>query len=376
MRKKRKSGRHCTTMNEGIHPEDIGIQNGPNNQFSKKQPSKGQWFSVGVGTAVAVVAAWGLYQSFYAEQASAPTENDAGTARISGLQNGDQSLARVNGIDISYNEIASESFSRVGLEVLDSVINREIIKQEVQKRGITISEAEVRQEVARIAKQVNLPVDAWYQMLRTERNVSPVQYQRDVVWPKLALEKLAGTEVSVTDQEMQRAFIRDYGPRVRCKMIMMDNLRRADDLLQKVRKDSGNFEKYAREFSVEPHSRALGGSFPPIHRYSSNKTLEDAAFALKPGEISGLIPMGTRRYAILKCEGLTQPIVSQIEEVSVDLKESLVKEKIQNRVTQVFNAIKKNARVDNYLTRQSTGTKAASASSSGQIVPTSGTRTK
>lgn len=353
---------------------------------NKKSSGSAKWISITLGTVVALFAGLGLYQGFYAEQASALTENNApGTARAVSPAN--KALANVNGYEVSYDAVAAECFSRIGQEVLENVINRIVIQQEVQKRGLTITEAEVHQEVTEIAKQVNLPVDTYYQILRTERNISPAQYQRDVVWPKLALQKLAGTDVEVTQEEMQKAFIRDYGPRVRCKMIMLDNIRRANEIWAKVSKNPETFEVTARESSIEPNSKSLGGAFPPIQRYSSNKHMEDAAFRLKPNEISGLIPIGVKRYVILKCEGRTEPIVTDINEVATDLKKSIIDEKVQSRVAEVFNEIKKSARVDNFLTNHSTRARKPVASTgvqntgttgntANQVTPTSGTVTR
>jgi len=333
-------------MSEGTHSKKTSTRTAP-------------WATIVGGTVLAVGAAVIVFQVMRAEPAAAPTDA-AGKATLNS-QSETPALARVNGQLLHYDLIARECFDRIGEEVLENMINRTIILQEVQKRGITISEAEIDEEVQNIAKRFNLPIDTWYQMLQTERDLTPTQYRRDVIWPMIALRKLAGEEIQVSESDMQRTFQRDYGPRVRCRMIMMDNMRRANEVWDKASRDPESFDRLAREYSIEPNSRALGGSIPPISRYSGNQTLEDAAFRLKKGEISGLIQVGSR-YVILKCEGHTDQVVTDIQEVWEELYDQLSEEKTQERIAQVFDELKKNTRVDNYLTNTSTGNAGSTAS--------------
>ncbi|MBV11534.1 peptidylprolyl isomerase [Rubinisphaera sp.] len=335
------SMKETTAMGEGNHSEMNTKKSAP-------------WATIIGGTVLAIAAGVIGFQVFRAEPAAAPTDQ-AGKVSLSNTSTS-PALARVNGQLIQYDAVARECFDRLGKSVLENLINRTIIHQEVERRGLTVTEAEIDAEVQKIAKRFNLPVDTWYQMLQTERDLTPVQYRRDVIWPMIALRKLAGDEVQVTDSDLHRAFQRDYGPRVRCRMIMMENVRRANEVWEKATRTPEDFDKLAREFSVEANSRALGGAIPPISRYSSadNQSLEDAAFRLQPGEISGLIQVGNR-YVILKCEGRTEQVVTDIKDVENDLRAQLQEEKTQERVAVVFDDLKKQTRVDNYLTNTSTG---------------------
>ncbi len=76
---------------------------------------------------------------------------------------------------------------------------------------------------------------------------------------------------------------------------------------------------------------------------------------MKEGEISGIIEIGLSRYAILLCEGRTEPIVSSIDEVKNQLMEQLTEEQTQEAVARVFEKLKEETRVDNYITNTTTG---------------------
>lgn len=258
---------------------------------------------------------------------------------------------------ISMEDLARECILRVGPEVLDNIINRTIIQLACEQRGIVVTQEEVDQEIVRIAKQFDLTVDNWLKMLKAQRDITSEEYRRDVIWPMLALKKLTGKSVTVTEDELQRAFYRHYGPRVKAKMIMLDNIRRANDIWQKVSRNPESFERYAREYSIEPNSRALDGQIPPIPMFSGNDKLEEAAFKLRPGEISGIIQMGVNQYVILKCEGRTEQIVKSIDEPGIreELTEELRRQKTQELIAKTFDSIKQQARIDNYLTGVTTG---------------------
>jgi len=316
------------------------------------------------GSALLAIAAAVFFQFFRGES------GEAGTQR-GGTQNGTQqrnvvtksTQARVGRVLISWTDVADECYSRYGREILENIINRTIIQQACEKQNIVITKTEVDREVRRIAKKFNLPPDNWYQMLQAERNISPIQYRRDIIWPMLALKKIAGAKITITEEEIQRAWVSGYGPRVKAKMILLDNQRHADVVHKKAIRFPKDFGRLAQKYSIEPTSRALWGEIPPIRRFGGNKKLESVAFKLRKGEISPIITVGKSRYVILQCDGLTKPVVSSIEEVRELLVAEIREEKTQAAVSQVFNKLRRQTRVDNFLTGTRSGLPQASATS-------------
>lgn len=350
-------------------PVDAAPQQPVKTRFTRKQKLM---FLVG-GTVAIAVTAVGLFQFLKQDEASAQT---AGNATVqspdqtgaSGMQ---RPLARVGKDVIPWQIVAEECMLRYGDEVLENIINRTIIFQACRERGVTVTKEEVDQEVAQIAKKFNLTPENWYAMLQAERNLTPMQYRRDVIWPMLALKKIAGGNVQVTEADLQKAFESAYGERVKARMIMMDNFRRMNDVWVEARKDPSRFEELAKTNSIEPNSRALSGVIPPIRKHGGNEELEKEAFKLKPGEISAVVQVGHGRWVILKCEGRTEPHVrAMTPEIRQELFAALMEEKTQESVAKVFNQIKETARVDNYLKGTVTGGNVAQTS---HQQPTTGT---
>lgn len=315
------------------------------------------------GAAMAVVAG-GLLMQYFRAPAGQAADGTAGTARVGTPAPTARPMAKVGNETITYDALAKECVSRYGREVLDDLIHRTIILKACEKEQITVTEQEVSAEIARVAKRFNLQVDQYLQMLQTERNITPMQYRTSVIWPMLALKKLAGENVEITEVDIQKSFDRNYGERVKARVIMLDNLRRANEVWEQCRKSPDKFEQLAQDHSIDPNSRALGGQIPPIPRYTGADNLEKAAFGLKEGELSGVIELAPGRYVILKCEGRTSPVVTDVEEVRDALYDELKETKTQQAVGETFKKIKDETRVDNYVTQSVTGP--------GTIVPASG----
>lgn len=324
-----------------------------------KAQSGRPWVKYALGTLVLAGAGVIGTQMFAPHQAVSQT-NGAGRASLN--EPAGKILATVNNQAITYDVVARECFNRHGEEVLDTLINRLIIQQACQQKGISITAEQVQAEVAESAKKFNLPLDTWYQMLQAERGLTIEQYHNDVIWPMLALKKLAGQDMEVTEQEMQVGFERDYGERVKARMILIEgNHRQAGQIWEMCRTNPDDFDRIAMEHSSDPNSRPLGGTIPPIRKHGLDENVESAAFKLKTGEISGVIQVDQNRYVILKCEGRTEPIVTDIREVWNDLYKQLSEEKTQVAVAKVFEKIKAESRVDNLLTRTTTGRQQAPA---------------
>jgi foldase protein PrsA len=320
--------------------------------------AKAAW--IAAGTALVVVVAVVAFQFLRPREGSAGENYPEQTGRASvGSAAGRQAVARVNGDLVSYDTVAAECMQRYGSEVLESFINRTIIHQACARAGIEIREDEVRSEIVRIAKKFDIDPENWLKVIQTERHLSPLQYQQDVIWPMLALKRLAGKDITVTEEDMQRIFLRDYGEKVKARMIMCDKLQRAQEAWNLVMKDPQNFGKIAREKSIDPQSKSLDGQIPPIRQFAGADNLEKEAFKLKEGEISGIIDVSSpeaKRYVILLCEGRTVPIVKSIEDsgIRTAVKQQLEEEKTQVAVAKVFERLKKEAQVDNFLTNTST----------------------
>jgi len=270
-------------------------------------------------------------------------------------------VATINGDQILYDELAQECLLRYGKEVLEVEISHMLLQQALAAQNLTVNDQDLNAEIAHAAelagvvdKQGKPDFAKWFEMATKEQDVSKEQYLRDSVWPSAALKKLTGGTVEVTKQDLDKGFAANYGERVRCRAIVLANMRRAQEVWAKARQNSSQdfFGDLAEQYSIEPSSRALRGEVPPIRRFGGQPQLEDVAFDLKPDELSGIIQIG-ERFVILKCEGRTDPVDVNPQEVHQILYQDIFEKKLRLAMSEQFEKIHSQARIDNYLANTS-----------------------
>ncbi len=266
--------------------------------------------------------------------------------------------ALINGNPVTIHELAERCLERYGEEVLEGTINRRLLEQACRRRNITVSEGEIDEEIARLAgtmlrlKADGQPdVENWLKLVTEQQGITVEVYRRDVIWPSLALRKLVQDKVQVTDEDLKKGFEANYGPRVRCRAIILDNLRRAQEVWAKARDNPTEefFGRLGRRDSCEANNRVLKGEVPPIQMHGGQPVLEKEAFSLKPGELSGIIQVGPDKYVILLCLGRTEPKAVDFAQVRDLIYEDVYEKKLRLAMAAHFQELKDAATIDNFL---------------------------
>ena len=277
-------------------------------------------------------------------------------------------IAIVNGQVISRQQLADECVARRGKEVLETLINRTLIEQALKRNQQEVTAAEIEQEIENVAQRFGIGRKAWLQTLDKERGISPGQYAREIIYPALALRKLSTGRVTVTEKDMQDAFESQYGDKLRCRMIMVDKLFKAQDIWERLKKNPGGFEKIAQEESIDPSSRSLGGQLgEPITRHAYPPNVSNAAFrqlvdgdpadkdpAHKPknGDFSGPIQAAEAVWVILRREAIipAHPTATlKDERIKKQTYEMIYEVKLKETMGMVFQELTRGAEIQNNL---------------------------
>lgn len=264
--------------------------------------------------------------------------------------------ARVNGRPITISEVRAVCVERYGEDVLQALLTGVLLNQALARQELVVSQEDVEDEVARAAESMGFQtpegkpdVPTWLEQISKENKQSIEFYLTDIVRPTVALKKLVGP-VPVTQDDLDKAFTATFGPRVRCRAVVLDNQRRAQEVWQIARQNPtpetiGNL---AEKYSVDPTSKALRGEVPPIQKHSGQPALEREAFALKTGELSGIIQIADR-FMILLCEGYTKPVEVTFDEVREELHRDIFEKKQRIEMARYFTHLRESASIDNFL---------------------------
>jgi len=251
-------------------------------------------------------------------------------------------VATVNTRRITREDLARDCLRHFGKEVLESMVNKRLIMSECQRRGVKVTRGEVNAEIERMAARFKIPVDQWLKMLKQERNVSPQQYADDIIWPTIALRKLAGEQLSVSQTEVRAEFETQYGEQISVRLIAASDLQRAKQLRAKAAANPDDFGNLAKEHSEDAASASVKGVINPIRRHGSYEEIEDAVFNMRDGEISPVIHAGGQ-YVILKREGAIPAKQVTYKEAAPKLEEFLRDRKMRSIAQEVFQKLQERA---------------------------------
>ena len=269
--------------------------------------------------------------------------------------------ALVNGKPVLQKVVSEECIVRFGKTMLAVLIRNRLLEQSLQAAGKTLTEEATNQlideEIARVAEArgfvaKGVPQTKAFLEFITERDPAKVAfYIEDEVWPTIALQALVKDSVQVSEEDMQKSFEANYGPRVEVRAIMFSDHRSASDKWKMATANPTEefFGQLANQYSIEPMSKNNFGHIPPVQKYSGRPTMEREAFSLQPGEISKVIQLGDY-WTFLYCRGLTQPKVADIEDVREFILKDVTTRKMFVQMENARQKMFKEAQIDNYLT--------------------------
>jgi foldase protein PrsA len=277
-------------------------------------------------------------------------------------------IAIVNNQIISRQQLSDECVARRGKEILETLINRVLIEQALKNAKQEVSAAEIDQEIENVARRFGIGRETWLRTLDKERGISPVQYARDIIYPALALRKLCAGRVQVTPHDLQEAFESQYGDKLRCRMIMVDKLAKAQDIWERLRKNPAGFEKLAQDESMDAGSRSLGGQLAePITRHAYPRNVADAAFRQlvdgdpgdkdpthkpKTGDCTGPIQAAESVWVILRRDAIipaTEGVSLKDERIKKQTYEMIYEVKLKEMMGIVFQELVKMSAIENKL---------------------------
>jgi peptidyl-prolyl cis-trans isomerase C len=203
-------------------------------------------------------------------------------------------------------------------ELLDTMIVREIIMQQAKKEGLDKSPA----------------VAAKMEELKARVIVE--------AFLKKKIEEQAG----ISDADLKKFYDENKdkfksGEQVRASHILVKEEGAAQAILADIKK-GGNFEELAKKHSIDA-AAAKGGDLGWFGQGSMIPAFEKVAFAMKEGEISGLVK-SQYGYHIIKLTGKRAAGIRSFEESKELIRAKLLPEKQQEIFAKLKDDLKKNAK--------------------------------
>ncbi len=167
------------------------------------------------------------------------------------------------------------------------------------------------------------------------------------------LEKKLGN-IKVTDAEAKAYYEKHKDEfttpkEVRARHILVKTQEQAEKIYQELKKGA-DFAQLAKKYSMDKASAQKGGELGFFTKGDMVKPFSDAAFALKPGEISKPVktPFG---YHIIQVEEVKPPRQKSFKEVKEEIKKQLLQEKQQAAFDKLVAQVKKHWKVETHPER-------------------------
>jgi parvulin-like peptidyl-prolyl isomerase len=292
------------------------------------------------------------------------------------LKNGQEAL----GIDASTDE-GKRKLELLREGIVSELIDRVLIAQEAERRGLSISPEEMQRAEQRTAMQFG--GEKQYDEYLSRNHLSREEY-RDVIRWELYGAKMRdelAKETSVTDDDVKR-YYEDHKAdaalqlpeRVTASHILiaarpnlvrmqlerekslagdalergvreeMDKRRARAEELRRIAQSGADFAELARESSEDPSSREQGGDLGVFTRDSHPKAFDDAAFALKPGAISRVVQTDFG-YHIIKVTAHEMARAKTLEEAAPEIRRQLMGERLGAHLKEWLAGARRSAKV-------------------------------
>jgi peptidyl-prolyl cis-trans isomerase SurA len=260
--------------------------------------------------------------------------------------------------------------------LVQQMVDDELIIQEAQRdTAVRVTDEEVTQSVDELFKNARARYSSdeqfrkdlaasGFQTLEEWRNYTSEQQRRELLkqrfWERVKGQKqykpIPPTDAEIRDYfEKNKPTFRAQGEAISFHQIVIaptasDSAKakaraQADSILQELRK-GGDFAVAAKRFSMDPGSREAGGSLNWIRRGQGyDPKFEDAAFSLRPGQISDPVE-SSFGYHLIQVQR-TQPAEVQVRHILImPVVDSIRADSTRRLAEAVYSAAKGGASFD------------------------------
>ena len=248
---------------------------------------------------------------------------------------------------------------------LQAMIDERLVESEANSLGIDISDEEVTHFVEQLAKQNNLDMQQFRAAL-TQQGISMETVRESLKRQQLML-RLLQYKVKprkVSDEEVQAAYAsmnKDLEYEVRARDIFIlspDSATPAQQAAAKAKaeralrriKEGESFARVARDMSEGPGA-AEGGDLGYFGRGQMLQAIEDVAFGLQPGEVSGLVRTSGDHggWHIVTVEDRRKMAPRPLSQVQEEIRSRLAQDSIMKEREHYLQQLRKTAQVDEKL---------------------------
>jgi foldase protein PrsA len=240
----------------------------------------------------------------------------------------DEAVAKVNGVTIGKAALYDALVKAGGSQTLQSLVSEELVRQEGDKAGVEVTDADLDKELASIKK--SFPSEAEFEQALIQYNITLDKLKEDMKIQAL-LRKMLEPQVKVSDEDVKTYYDTNLESlktpeQVRASHVLLKTKEEAEAVLAEL-KNGGDIAKIAKEKSEDTGSKETGGDLDFFSKGMMEEPFETAAFAMKVGDLSSVVET-SHGFHVIKLTDRKAAVTPTLDEKKVEIREQLVTEQI------------------------------------------------
>ncbi|MEZ7171654.1 peptidylprolyl isomerase [Sporosarcina sp. OR05] len=249
----------------------------------------------------------------------------------------DEVIATTKSGEITKQDLYEEMKDAIGPQVIENMLLQQALENEYK-----ITDKEVEEE---IKKQKEVYGDN-FDMYLEQNGITEAFFEKNVKSQMLQKKMVESLEVSEEDvaKGLERA-----KTELHARHIVVPDEETAKEVIQKI-KDGGDFEALAKEYSTEPVAQETGGDLGWFGPGKMLQEFEDAAYALKKGELSEPVKTSYGYHVIELLDTRKAESEKTEEELKAEIENSLKGVLFEAKLQELIKAADVDIKVDEYKT--------------------------
>lgn len=250
------------------------------------------------------------------------------------------------GTEVWDQEIEGRKFADIAREkLLDMLVDEKLQLKKAEELKIAATDEEVNNEIESAKKYFDSE-EKFNEFLK-EQSLD-LEYFKQSVKKDLTIKKLVDklTEnVTVTDEEIKEYYNTHQNEfmSVKASHILLETKEEAEKILQRI-KAGEDFAELAKQHSTDPSAKENSGNLDYFRHGDMVEPFENAAFALKPGEISEIVQTDFG-FHIIKVEDSK---LDKFEDAKEQIKGNMLNSKKSSEYGKLLEEMRKNAEIEKF----------------------------
>jgi parvulin-like peptidyl-prolyl isomerase len=251
---------------------------------------------------------------------------------------------------ITRQDLGEYLIARYGAAALPGMLTKKLLDRACAQRHVVVNAAEVEAALATDVKAMGVEQAAFAKTILAKYHKNLVEWKEDILKPRLQMRRLVQERLTVSEEDLRKAYESTYGEKVDCRLILwpLEKEPQARAAYNTLRSSPEAFDEAAKKQDKSELASA-GGKIRPIGRYTMDPDVEKAVFMLRPGEMTEEIktPQG---IVLLRCDKRIPADTSvHFDSVKAKLTADIQEAKLQAEMATAFQALRQEGRPDPLL---------------------------